>query len=420
MVKNSLLPYQMLLQHTKILKEKLEYVEKEVGGRFNIFSILGMERLECQTHSAFIFELLNPRGSHGQKDIYLKDFVNHTLDLKDFDFQNIKVEREWSIGEWGRIDLVIENKESLIIIENKIDAGDQPEQLKRYWEFAKRSKKKFEIYYLTLEGREPSEESLGYSEIEVNCLSYQDDILNWLKRIIGVGKTPILPSVRETILQYIKLIEKLTGQVGNNMNTELKELLLQNNNLELMHQLEQALPYAKAEIEYKFWARFYDTIHQQLLKMNIEYEYDPDMFDHKNKENTIENIVRIRAVKKSSFNFWYKIGKRNKKELYLVIGEAGDEDSICMSIRMLCGEVEIPLDRKIISAIESVGFARNWGNIKYLYLKEKIDFSNEMDLVTLKEEGAFKRIITNIQKEVMEITKNLLKQKEIIAYRSRD
>ena len=104
----------------------------------------------------------------------------------------------------------------------------------------------------------------------------------------------------------------------------------------------------------------------------------------------------------------------------MVIGEAGDEDSICMSIRMLCGEVEIPLDRKIISAIESVGFRRNWGNIKYLYLKEKIDFSNEMDLVTLKEEGAFKRIITNIQKEVMEITKNLLKQKEIIAYRSRD
>jgi len=261
MAKNSLLPYQMLLQHTKILKEKVEYVEKEVGGSFNIFSILGMERLECQTHSAFIFELLNPRGSHGQKYIYLREFVNHTLDVKDFDFKNIKVERERAIGKWGRIDLVIEDEESLIIIENKIDAGDQPDQLKRYWEFAKRSKKKFKIYYLTLEGREPSEESLGYSEIEVICLSYQDHILSWLKRIIGVGKTPILPSVRETILQYIKLIEKLAGKVGNSMNTELKDLLLQSNNLALMQQLEQVLPYAKAEIEYKFWERFYETIH---------------------------------------------------------------------------------------------------------------------------------------------------------------
>jgi len=103
----------------------------------------------------------------------------------------------------------------------------------------------------------------------------------------------------------------------------------------------------------------------------------------------------------------------------LVIGEAGHEDSICMSIRMFCGEDKITLDTKIIPAIESVGFRRSSENIKYLYLKEKINFSNEMDLVTLKEEDTFERMMTNIQREVIEIVKNLLKEKEIIAYRSR-
>ncbi|MBE6022340.1 MAG: hypothetical protein E7231_03780 [Cellulosilyticum sp.] len=86
---------------------------------------------------------------------------------------------------------------------------------------------------------------------------------------------------------------------------------------------------------------------------------------------------------------------------------------------MFCGEDKITLDTKIIPAIESVGFRRSSENIKYLYLKEKINFSNEMDLVTLKEEDTFERMMTNIQREVIEIVKNLLKEKEIIAYRSR-
>lgn len=36
------------------------------GDFFNIFSILKMETDEVKTHSAFLAELLNPKGSHGQ------------------------------------------------------------------------------------------------------------------------------------------------------------------------------------------------------------------------------------------------------------------------------------------------------------------------------------------------------------------
>jgi len=47
--------------------------------------------------------------------------------------------------------------------------------------------------------------------------------------------------------------------------------------------------------------------------MKMEYEYYPNLFDQESKDNTMDNIVRIRAVKKDSFNFWYKIGEKNKK-----------------------------------------------------------------------------------------------------------
>ena len=87
---------------------------------------------------------------------------------------------------------------------------------------------------------------------------------------------------------------------------------------------------------------------------------------------------------------------------------------------MFCGEEQETLDRKIIPAIEKVGFVRNSENMKYLYIKEKINFSNEMHLVILKEEDNFERIMANIEREVIEIVKSLLKQKEIIAYRSRN
>ena len=39
---------------------------------FNIFRLLGVARAEVTTHSAMLAELLNPDGSHGQGDRFLR------------------------------------------------------------------------------------------------------------------------------------------------------------------------------------------------------------------------------------------------------------------------------------------------------------------------------------------------------------
>lgn len=57
-------------------KNKQLRSERELKGEFfNLFSILKVERDEVHTHSTFLAELLNPSGSHGNKEKFLKLFI---------------------------------------------------------------------------------------------------------------------------------------------------------------------------------------------------------------------------------------------------------------------------------------------------------------------------------------------------------
>lgn len=242
------------INQLKLIYDKHEELEKQTGEKFNIFSILNMERLEVRTHSAFLYELLNPKGSHCQKYEYLKLFIEMVLKIQNFDLENIIVDRERNIKELGRVDLVIENKEKLIIIEMKIDAGDQEEQLKRYSDYCKKTGKEYKIYYLTLFGTDASEYSTGGDEknVDYTPISFASDILNWLDACIRSGNTLFLPSIRESLRQYSKVVKKITNQVDGGLSMDIKEFLLKDNNLQIIDEVTKVVPYAKAEVEFNF------------------------------------------------------------------------------------------------------------------------------------------------------------------------
>ena len=61
-----------LIQRTNFLIKKGKEIEKLKGEKFNLFTIMNMEDKEVNTHSAFINELLNAKGSHLMEDIFLK------------------------------------------------------------------------------------------------------------------------------------------------------------------------------------------------------------------------------------------------------------------------------------------------------------------------------------------------------------
>ena len=225
-------------------KTTLEEKRKR-GDYFNIFSVLDIEKLEVKTHSAFIAELLNPNGCHGLGDRFLFAFIQIVV-LKHFEgFKNdinntYSVEKETYEGKisddgekGGRIDLKIQSKNSLIIIENKIDARDEFKQLTRYKKVAEK-KENHCLLYLTLEGKEASlfsTSSANKESLQVGLdyypISYKDDIKNWLERCLEIAIQH--PRVRESIAQYIDLIKKLTNT--EDMCKNIKSFLLSEENL---------------------------------------------------------------------------------------------------------------------------------------------------------------------------------------------
>lgn len=222
-----------LLKNISVIRNKYDEISKVTGDKFNIFSILHLESDEVRLHSRLIGELLNPNGSHNQKGLYLKLFID-TLNLEttysNDEIDNATVIVEENIGNisddyenGGRIDLVVKfpNNAQQIVIENKIWASDQFRQLSRY----KNEYPSAHIIYLTPFEKKPSEESIGETHFDVVCITYAKEIKEWI--INCLKETYSLPLIREVLNQYLNLINKLTNQSTNiKMENEIIDTIL--------------------------------------------------------------------------------------------------------------------------------------------------------------------------------------------------
>jgi len=223
------------------VEKTLQEEKRKRGENFNIFNVLGLSSSEVRLHSAFLAELLSPDGDHGLGDKFLKSFIEKVTrksdsDKNDCDFifdsssvKEVKVEKDIGPinGEYGgRIDIcLVDRYGSYVIIENKIYAGDQSIQMKRYWNYAQKMCKgdtnKYRLIYLTLDGHAPSEDSCcGLNPKDYICLSYKYDIISWLNRCVELAVRQ--PLLRETIIQYIDTLNQLTYNEMDNSNEILK------------------------------------------------------------------------------------------------------------------------------------------------------------------------------------------------------
>lgn len=221
-----------LLQQVSIIQKKYDDLAEYSGEHYNVFDILGVRSDEL-SHSAILTNLLDSKGKHGQKDVFLKLFVEqikpileksrYSNHINSFDTEKATAKKEIHIGgiknesaEGGRIDIVVSSGNKHLIIENKIYAGDQDQQLLRYNNHYKDDP----IIYLTRFGDEPSIASKGNLVLGTDfiCISYHTDISNWLEKCIKeMANKPI---IRETLNQYLFLIKSLTNQSNNNKMSE--------------------------------------------------------------------------------------------------------------------------------------------------------------------------------------------------------
>lgn len=257
--------YQLLLAKAAQLYYKYDAGRSEP---FNVFSVLHKEDDEVNLHSRFLHALLDYRKPGDDARENLKDFLDH-VGVEDFELCDVNVEREYY-----DIDILIINADKkAIIIENKIKAKDQQEQLKRYYKILKElGYSDIHLLYLTLDGRDPSYNSVG--DLDCKLISYEE-LIPWLERCQKRAYDE--PELRESLIQYLLLVRKLTGtDFRRKYMNELKKLCLEDNNFVLIRELNDAMGEAGTEL-------LWDEIESE-LRLEI-----PDLPD-KGKEHSSKGL----------------------------------------------------------------------------------------------------------------------------------
>lgn len=202
-----------LLSDCQTITESYERLSRAAGENFNLFTILGLETKEVTTHSRFIAELLNPMGSHGRGEKFLELFL-HVVGIKDFDAKGARVEVERSFPPVevdgaltsGRIDIYIEYNGKVIMIENKVWAYEQVDQLRKY----KAANRNGILFFLTLNGELSYQDDHEDINGKYDCISYREHIKNWLE--LCRKEAVDAPILRESITLYLNIVKKLTHQ----------------------------------------------------------------------------------------------------------------------------------------------------------------------------------------------------------------
>ncbi len=237
-----------LLGEVQIVVKKNREMLDRTEWNFNVFHLCGIGHYE-NWHSKILAEFLNPHGSHGLGD----EFLHLFLAQQGIDFSvtpSCEVTTELSMDN-GRMDIVIGDKEWVVVIENKVYAGEQEDQLTRYWAWAEKNygEKNSRILYLTLDGKE----SETANDVPYKCVSYSEELLKWISGCVRIASER--PFVRETLRQYRNHIKNLTG---NNLEEEAMS--------ELIKILSEPQNFEAAKQVWQYWSQARDAIAAKIIR----------------------------------------------------------------------------------------------------------------------------------------------------------
>jgi hypothetical protein len=194
-------------------KQQREIDKVEATG-FNVFHLIEPDENKL---SDILADLLNPKGSHGQGDLFLRLLFDRLqISVDPSVTLNAKVHRE------ARTDTIKNRKRRMDILvragitlafENKIDADEQENQVRDYLEHLRldtqRNAPQSALIYLTPNGRRPTflsaEETHQHEALRtLHCWSYQDKLKDWLA---ACQSACMAAKMRHFLLAFIDYIE---------------------------------------------------------------------------------------------------------------------------------------------------------------------------------------------------------------------
>ena len=396
-----------LLSEVQTITNSYSRINKMSGQNFNLFSLLRKESDEVRLHSRFIAELLNPEGSHQQGTLFLDCFLEQ-LSITDFKTINATSYVEYYTGiisddkEYGgNIDILLRSDTNKVIkIENKIYALEQENQLLRYYNFQNDGY----LIFLTLNGKESTNHTdLENRKIDYLQISYKNEITNWLQDCIA--KSATVPIVRESIVQYLNLIKKLTHQnINTKMSKEIVEKITHNKD-----SFEAYLAIRKTENDNEI---YFDIVRTHLIPF---FEY----FAKRNNLSVkdLNHSLIEKRERYTGFFFTNDILKKNGLQLSVQFSNSLNRDMYYGLSFVNENPIENPIYKKITDAATSVmnkckprnswwlchsffDEYNNWGEIETLYNLAygnfQKEFSNKLEAVLRITNSA----IDNYEKKV--------------------
>lgn len=240
--------YGRFFERVKGFLKQAEKHKRRGNNDFNPYLQMWSESNEVKLHSALICGFLDPLGNHYQGDVFLETFLE-CVGLREWfdDTSNARVHQESQY-----IDVYITNGEKHIIIENKINAGDQDRQIERYIETIAKEQSKdsnddmesgesetpqeqsasydnIAVLYLAPYKRNPSRSSLGKWEIQGNYLvdkqgnkvrfkaiTYKEEILQWIEN--SQAKVGCITHLNSALYFYKDVVQIITSTKENTMS----------------------------------------------------------------------------------------------------------------------------------------------------------------------------------------------------------
>lgn len=246
--------------------------------RFNLFTILWPAHYEVQLHTKFLTHLLDPRGDHGYGHRFLWLFIKTLAEthmpahddepgtpalrsvVSEFPLKPTVA----SVGPkntdgYGNIDILIECCGwGVIVIENKIWAGDQEDQLARYAQYIANEHRGGNslLLYLTRYGT-PSP-SAGDTCAKYYRISYREHILPWLESCRQ--EIAEHPDVGHALDQYRDVVYQIIGErppMEERYMSELTNILMQHP--AIIENIDRVIT-AIDELRKKCWRQFTDEL----------------------------------------------------------------------------------------------------------------------------------------------------------------
>ncbi|MFD2914781.1 PDDEXK-like family protein [Psychroserpens luteus] len=374
-----------LLSEVQTIVNSYSRINKMSGQNFNLFTLLRKGSDEVRLHSKFISELLNPQGSHQQGTLFLDCFLTR-LSITDFETNNATANIEYYTGVindnkdlGGNIDILIRSINNKVIkIENKIYAKEQENQLLRYHNFQKDG----QLIFLTLRGHKSRDhDTLTNAKIDYQQISYKNEITEWLQECIE--KCATVPIVRESIVQYLNLVKKLTHQnINKKMSKEIVEKITQSK-----ESFEAYLAIRKTENDNEM---YFDVANSHLIPFFEDFAVKNNLTVKNLEKSLIEKRERYSGffftndtLTKYGLKLSIQFGNSLNRDMFYGLSfttENPEEHAVC---EIIAKEAKHVMDKP--NPTNSWWLCntfwkeyRNWGEIETLYNLAYGNFQNEL------------------------------------------